>query len=62
MPRCAFYKHSAQLRFETADDETRQVETKDFYLSLTEVNASSKVRELSTQKIGTLTKIQGQVV
>ena len=62
MPRCAFYKHSAQLRFERADNETRQVETKDFYLSLTEVNASSKVRELSTQKIGTLTKIQGQVV
>ena len=31
-------------------------------MSLTEVNASSKVRELSTQKIGTLTKIQGQVV
>ena len=35
---------------------------KDFYLSLVEVNTSSKVRELSTQKIGTLTKIQGQVV
>merc|ERR1719400_638203 len=44
------------------DHVDAEVETKDFYLSLTEVNASSKVRELSTQKIGTLTKIQGQVV
>jgi len=38
------------------------VENKDFYLSLTEVQISSKVRELSTHKIGTLTKIEGQVV
>jgi len=44
------------------DHVEAEVDAKDFYLSLEEVNASSKVRELSTQKIGTLTKIQGQVV
>jgi len=44
------------------DHVEAEVEMKDFYLSLVEVNTSSKVRELSTQKIGTLTKIQGQVV
>lgn len=44
------------------DQVEAEVDNKDFYLSLIEVNTSSKVRELSTQKIGTLTKIQGQVV
>lgn len=44
------------------DQVEAEVDNKDFYLSLIEVNTNSKVRELSTQKIGTLTKIQGQVV
>merc|ERR1719220_2361296 len=35
---------------------------KDFYLSLTDVDMVHKVRELSTIKIGSLTKITGQVV
>merc|ERR1719278_1156000 len=35
---------------------------KDFYLSLTEMDIVNKVRELSTIKIGSLTKITGQVV
>jgi len=44
------------------DQVEAEVDNKDFYLSLIEVNTNSKVRELSTQKIGTLTKICGQVV
>jgi len=35
---------------------------KDYYLSLTDVDTSNKVRDLTTMKIGTLTRIQGQVV
>jgi DNA replication licensing factor MCM6 len=44
------------------DHVDNEVDNKDFYLSLTEVDNSHKVRELNTIKIGTLVRITGQVV
>jgi len=44
------------------DHVDSEVENKDFYLSLTEVDNAHKVRELNTLKIGSLVKITGQVV
>jgi len=44
------------------DHVDSELENKDFYLSLTEVDNSHKVREMNTIKIGTLVRIMGQVV
>jgi len=43
-------------------DRAEVAQDKEFYVSLTDVDVALKVRELKTLKIGTLTKITGQVV
>jgi len=44
------------------DHVDSELENKDFYLSLTDVDSSNKVRDLNTVKIGQLVRITGQVV
>jgi len=44
------------------DHVDSEVDNKDFYLSLTDVDNAHKVRELNTLKIGSLVRITGQVV